>query len=108
MHVHVDQPGQALTLAGQIDASTVADVRLALHAAVDAGEGDLFVNIGDVELLDATGLGVIVGAHRRAGRNGRRLVLREVPQRVERLLLITRLYLVLHVDRSWIAPLPAA
>lgn len=106
MHVHVDEPGQALTLSGQLDASTVPDVRLALHAAVDTGHGDLVVDIADVELLDATGLGVLVGAHRRAGRNGRRLVLRSVPPRVERLLLISRLYLVLHVDRSM--PVPAA
>jgi anti-anti-sigma factor len=100
MHVHVDEPGQALTLSGQLDASTVPDVRLALHAAVDKGHGDLVVDIADVELLDATGLGVLVGAHRRAGRHGRRLVLRSVPPRVDRLLFISRLYLVLHVDRS--------
>ena len=63
-------------LSGTLDVSTVHDVRLAVHAAVDDGAGDLFVDLRDVEMLDATGLGMLVGAHRRAGRAGRRLVLR--------------------------------
>src|SRR5579883_541978 len=67
-----------LCLAGRLDVSTVADVRIALHEALDSGSGDLVVNLAQVEVGDATGLGVLVGAHRRAGRRGRRLVLRGV------------------------------
>ena len=106
MDIWVDQPGQAVTLSGRLDAASVADVRLALHAAVDTGHGDLVVDIGHLELLDATGLGVLVGAHRRAGRVGRRLVLRCVPERVERLLTITRLHRILVVESAAAAPVP--
>ncbi|MGP4089873.1 hypothetical protein ACTWQJ_36350, partial [Streptomyces sp. KR55] len=45
-----------------------------------------------------TGLGVIMGAHRRAGRCGRRLVLRDVPPQMQRLLVATRLHRVLAVE----------
>lgn len=95
-----ERPGELLVLRGSLDVSSVADVRQALHLALDAGTGDLVVDLADVVLLDATGLGVLVGAHRRAGRCGRRLVLRRVPARIERLLLVTRLHRVLRVERA--------
>jgi anti-anti-sigma factor len=76
----------------------VPDVRAALHAAVDAGTGDLVVHVDDIVVADATGLGVFVGAHRRAQRTGRRLVLRDVPLPALRLLRVTRLHRVLLVE----------
>src|SRR5206468_7547502 len=63
------------------------------------GTGDLVVDLGRAELIDATGLGVLVGTHRRADRAGRRLVLRAVPDRIDRLLIATRLHRVLAVEQ---------
>lgn len=91
------EDGRRLALVGRLDASNVAEVRRALHDALDAGSGDLVVELAEVELADATGLGVLVGAHRRAGRASRRLVLADVPERTARLLLRSRLSRVLHV-----------
>lgn len=89
-----------LVLAGRLDVVAAADVRTALALAVDAGSGDLTVDLAAVEGIDATGLGVLVGAHRRAGRAGRRLVLRDVPPAVARVLLVTRLDKVLHQSHT--------
>ena len=60
-----------MVVTGRLDVHTVADVRLLLHAAVDRGSGDLMVHLAEAEVHDATGLGVIVGAHHRARRAGR-------------------------------------
>ena len=68
--------GSEVVLAGRLDVHTVADVRSALHTAIDAGEGRLVVNLYAAEVMDATGLGVLIGGHRRAERAGRALVLR--------------------------------
>jgi anti-anti-sigma factor len=95
-----DAATDELRLAGRLDVSTVADVRIALHEALDRGSGDLVVNLAEVEVGDATGLGVLVGAHRRAGRRGRRLVLRGVPPRLQRLLAATKLHRILTIDYS--------
>ena len=76
-----------------------ADARTVLHSAVDAGRGDLVLDLTELDSWDATGLGVIMGAHRRAGRANRRLVLRGVPPQMERLLVATRLHRILTIER---------
>lgn len=96
--IDLARPGRVVVLTGRLDVTSVADVRMALHDAVDTGTGDLLVDLAGVQFIDASGLGVLVGAHRRAGRLGRRLVLRNVPDRVLRLLAMTRLNRVLHVE----------
>ena len=96
--VHEEVPGQVLHLVGRLDVRTVPDVRSALHTAVDAGRGELVVHVGGIVVADATGLGVLVGAHRRAQRSGRRLVLRDVPLPALRLLRVTKLHRVLQVE----------
>lgn len=100
MEIAVLRPGALVALSGRLGATTVADVRNALADAVERSAGDLVVDLQGVELVDATGLGVLVGAHRRADRAGRRLVLRNVPDRIDRLLVATKLHRVLCVDRS--------
>ena len=101
--VTVDPEATKVSVRGRLDVTTVADVREVLHSAVDHGSGDLHVDLTDLELVDATGLGLLLGAHRRAGRAGRRLVLHAVPARVHRLLLATRLDRVLTLDAAEVA-----
>ncbi|MGN6578210.1 MAG: STAS domain-containing protein [Nocardioides sp.] len=93
-----NHPVDQLVLAGRLDVHCVADVRSALHTAIDDGAGPLVVDLAGVEVADVTGLGVLVGAHRRAGRLGRTLVLRRVPPRLARLLTATRLHRILVVE----------
>jgi anti-sigma B factor antagonist len=94
------EPGQLLHLTGRLDVHAAADVRLALADAVESGQGDLVIDLASLEAVDATGLGVLVGAHRRAGRAGRTLVLRDVQPPVGRLLFLTRLDRVLRISSS--------
>jgi anti-anti-sigma factor len=87
-----------VSVEGRLAAATVADLRVALAAVADSGSGDLVLDIGGVEIIDASGLGVLLGAHRLAERRERRLVLRNVPERIERLLAATRLNRILAVE----------
>ena len=93
--ISLDEPGTLLSLAGRLSAATVADVRAALGTAIGCGTGDLVVDVERVDLVDASGLGVLVGAHRLALRSDRRLVLQNVPPRIDRLLVMTHLNRVL-------------
>ena len=92
--------GHLVALSGRIDVHHAADVRLELASAVDSGHGELVLHLSGVEAVDATGLGVLVGAHRRAQRQGRSLVLQDVPAQVDRLLVLTRLNRILQTRRS--------
>lgn len=104
MRITGDQSG--LAIEGRLDVRSAADARARLHAAVDAGAGDLVLDLGRLEFWDATGLGVIMGTHRRAGRLGRRLVLRDVPAQLQRLLVATRLHRILAVEGALHEGLP--
>lgn len=94
------EPGQVLVLRGRLGVVAAADVRLALAAAVAGGTGDLVLDLSGLEAVDATGLGVLVGAHRAAGRTGRTLVLRDVTPPIARLLFVSRLDRVLRTSRT--------
>lgn len=96
--MHIEGDHEKMVVGGRLDVRSAADARSVLHRAVDSGQGDLVLDLKELESWDATGLGVIMGAHRRAGRCGRRLVLCEVPPRMQRLLVATRLHRILTIS----------
>ena len=92
---------QVVRAGPRVDVSTVAELRREIHTALDAAAtGDLLVDLQDVSVLDAAGLGMLVAAHRKAALAGRRLVLTSVPPGVGRVLAVTRLYRVFRLDRA--------
>lgn len=93
-------PGRLVVLRGRLDVAAAADVRLLLADAVAAADGDLVLDVSGLDRVDAPGLGVLVGAHRRALRAGRTLVLRDVTDPVGRLLFVSRLDRVLRLERT--------
>ena len=62
--------GYLIALSGRLDVSAVSEVRTVLHGAIDAGSGDLVVDLSAVEVVDATGLGLLLGADHRAKQRG--------------------------------------
>jgi anti-anti-sigma factor len=90
--------GCELALSGRLDASSATEMREALHAAIDSGDGDLVVDVSGVDLVDAIGLGVLLGAHRRAALGGRRVVLRDASPRLVRVLRLARLHRVFALE----------
>ena len=102
--------GQEVSVCGRLDVHTVVHVRQALHDVLGRGAGDLLIHLAEAEVHDATGLGVIVGAHHHARRAGRRLVLVDVSPRLDRLLRTSRLHQALArtvVDAAAGAPVTA-
>jgi len=96
----VQQTTGGLRLAGFVDVRGVADVRSALQALLDSTDTDVHVDVSQVVAIDATGLALIVSAHRRALNQGRQLVLEGVGPSLARLLAVTRLHRVLTVHRD--------
>jgi anti-anti-sigma factor len=90
--------GTIMAINGRIDATTVTLLRDQLHSAVDGGSGAVVLDLSEVELVDAVGLAMLVGTHRRALRAGRQVILRDTPPRVHRLLAATGLDRVLRAE----------
>lgn len=99
MDVLTSADGTQVVVAGRLDVHSVADVRAALHRAIDLGTGALVVDLSAAEVMDATGVGVLVGGHRRAERAGRTLVLRAPSPRLVRLLVAMRLHRIVHLEQ---------
>jgi anti-sigma B factor antagonist len=94
--------GETLTfgLRGSLDIATAPTVRAALSEATQDGGRHLIVDLTQLEFLDSTGLGVLIGAHRRAAehRGSFQLIVSEGP--ISRLLNITGLVSVFAVYHS--------
>jgi anti-sigma B factor antagonist len=55
-----------LTASGEIDVAAAPGFREQLVDLIEAGSSELVVDLDDVDFIDSTGLGVLVGAVRRA------------------------------------------
>lgn len=89
-----------MTVGRRLDGSSASGVRAELTAAITQGAGDVVVDLGPVEWVDAIGLAVLVAAHRRLRAQQRHLVLRGCGPRVRRALAVTRLNRVLTLEPS--------
>jgi anti-sigma B factor antagonist len=87
-------------LRGSLDLATAPSVRAALVEVAAAGQHDIVVDLTQLEFLDSTGLGALIGAHRRALENGGNLRLAVGEGRIARLLNITGLMRVFPVYAS--------
>ena len=63
-----------ITVKGEIDTQTCSELRSALIEPVDSGL-DLIVDITEVAYIDSSSIGVLVGARKRCGKAGRRMII---------------------------------
>jgi anti-sigma B factor antagonist len=78
-------------LRGSLDLATAPSLRAALLDAAGEGPHEIIVDLSQLEFLDSTGLGALIGAHRRAMENGARVRLIVSDGPIQRLLTITGL-----------------
>ena len=89
-----------LEVAGEVDVYTGTTLRDRISGLLDSGVRDLIVDLGRVDFIDSTGLGVLVGALNRARELGGSLQLVCAQERVLKLLRITGLDQVFTVQPS--------
>ena len=86
-----------ITAHGEIDLATVNTLRSAITKAMQAGASHLTLNLDTVTYIDSSGLGTLIGAHKRLASSGGTLTVRCSQARILRLLSITGLDRVLTV-----------
>ena len=99
MDISVDGP--ILALSGDFDARSTWLVRAAIYEHLASlGEGNVHIDLTDVDAVDVTALKVLGMATRQAGRNGQHLTLRGCGPAVRRLLHLSRLIRVVELERE--------
>ena len=65
-----DGPFKIIEVGGEIDVYTAPRLREAIVAAIEAGHTRLVIDVENVDFLDSTGLGVLVGALKKVRGDG--------------------------------------
>ncbi len=82
---------QLFGLGGSLDIATSPTLRAGLMEAADRDKHEIVVDLTHLEFLDSTGLGALIGAHKRAAEHGGSVRLVAQEGQILRLLRITGL-----------------
>jgi anti-sigma B factor antagonist len=80
-----------VTVSGEVDVATAPAVRDCLNQVIDRDRGLVVADLSGVTFIDSTGLGVLIGAHRRCADSGRPLRVVVVEPRIRKVFEITGL-----------------
>ena len=100
LQAHTREEGDwtIVEVAGQLDVATAPEFRQVLVEAQYGGASQVLVDVAGVEFVDSMGLGVLIGAHKRArSHEGASLVIARPSERMRHLLELTGLDTVLTV-----------
>ena len=100
LRVRVESQGSAvvLFLAGDLDFRTADLLRQAVDIRLMTGRAQLVVDCTELAFCDSSGLGVLVGAAKRAAARDGRVTLRAVPAYLRQILEVTGLVKVLRIE----------
>lgn len=100
LRVRVDRGAAdtVLFLAGDLDFRTAPKLRRIVDARLADGSARLVVDCAELVFCDSSGLGVLVGAGKRATAQGGRVTLRAVPGHLREILTLTGLAKVLPIE----------
>jgi anti-anti-sigma factor len=84
-----------LTVSGELDLATRDDLRDELKRAGASGAGHILLDLRDLTFIDSTGIAILVEAHQRSAKKGRRLRVLSVDGQVREVLELTGLTEVL-------------
>ena len=97
-----------LTLKGDLDAFTVQQIRERLNQCIESGQLFIVLNCSQVNYINSTAIGVLVGRMRHIRMRGGELALAELNERVDRIITLVggrRLFLIYDTEHEAVAHL---
>jgi anti-sigma B factor antagonist len=93
LHLQVEHDGAVTTvrLSGELDAATAGYLRDCLAEVYLQGERRVLLDLGELDFMDSTGIGVLVAALKRQRQDGGELALRSPKGTVRKVLELTQL-----------------
>lgn len=83
---------------GEVDVYTAPKLREEIHRQMDDGATTVIVDLADVAYMDSSGLGVLIGALKRARENEGDMVVASANPRITRILDVTGLSKIFNVQ----------
>lgn len=80
-----------MRLKGEIDIYTAAEFKKQLNVVIDENPGDLHIDCSELQYIDSTGLGVLIGALKRMKEQDRDIYLTNLKPNIRKLFSITGL-----------------
>ncbi len=90
--------GARVTISGSMYVEDSASVREKLIALLDEGVVNLTLDLGGLDYVDSSGLGVLISIHKRCLQKGGKMTITGLRGMVEELFKLTRLDLVFNVS----------
>jgi anti-sigma B factor antagonist len=88
----------SMTINGSIYVEEAARIREQLVGYLDKGYKCFVINLGNVDYIDSSGLGVLVGVQKRAIKNGGSVRIHDIKGVVKELFELTRLTKVFEIE----------
>lgn len=85
------ESGKVLFVSGEIDIYTAQQFKETLYNVVDGCEKDVTIDCASLNYIDSTGLGIFVGALKKAKLNGRNIHIIKMKDNIKKLFVITGL-----------------
>ena len=95
----VEERGEAplIKLGGRIIGDAVPELGASLRDVIQKGYSQIVIDLQDVEFLDSTAIGVLMGCYTSLRKRGGEMLLTHVPEYIQDILEITRLNTLFHL-----------
>lgn len=78
-------------ISGEVDIYTSQSLKDRLYSVLDSNQSDLVIDCKDLNYIDSTGLGIFVGALKKAKQYGKDIYIYSLKDNIKKLFLITGL-----------------
>ncbi|AUS98154.1 anti-anti-sigma factor [Clostridium thermosuccinogenes] len=88
-----EKNGEAINVAisGEVDIYTSQKLKDKLYSLVDESKSDIRIDFKDLTYIDSTGLGILVGALKKARQKEKNIIISNMRENINKLFLITGL-----------------
>lgn len=96
-----DHEGVLIAVAGKIDTQGTETLREQVRECLDdMNVKNIVISLADCDFITSVGLGMLVGAHKKANGLGKRMHFIELHKNIESIFRITNLYSFFHVSEN--------